>query len=176
MTYTLTLDGILASELDVTFDTLLGSTDGDILITTGMTVPSGSQRATTSTYLAGEEFSALTRTGSVNFNSIEPDYVSMRYVIEFESVTPTPTVTPTDTPAPTPDFTATPVGPTVTPTDTPAPTPDITATPFGPTPTPTPALDCVLVVQGSVTSNDCTLIVEGSFVSVDCTLVVNGSV
>jgi hypothetical protein len=130
--YNLISEENLVSNVTVNFTNTLGLLNGgNITITTGVTINSGSNSGQTIVTLGGD-FDSLSRTSS--FTGITYSESGGYYGIQvipnqtFAPATPTPTPTVTSTPTPTPSQTPT---PTVTSTPTPTPT-------YTPTPTSTP--------------------------------------
>jgi len=126
--YTLTSSTPISRNIDLSFSHILNKFDGGFFeIDSSVTIISGATTGQTNVIL-NEDFTTLNRISS--FENISITGVSLtNFVIETESVfpTPTPTQTPTNTPTPTNT-----INPTQTPTNTPTPTNTI-----NPTQTPT---------------------------------------
>jgi hypothetical protein len=103
-----------------TYDVFVGS---PIVVSTGITMTTGTKYGETNAYLSSDDFNNLRGVGTFSNISFNPSYISNIFDITEQSFfvtatpTPTPSITPTLTITPTPTSTETPT-PTPTPTQT----------------------------------------------------------
>jgi hypothetical protein len=166
--YNLYSNRVVNENVSLSFTNTYGTSNGDVIVTTGVTISSGYTSGTTNVYLPDVDFNTLD--GYVDFSGVtltpsitNPENIIIEQIIldailqaninEYIDVyndfylkfidpspTPTPTLTPSPTPTPTQTLTS---SPTNTPTETSTPTPTPTNTPTEtstPTQTPTPTL------------------------------------
>jgi len=152
--YNLYSNRVVNEDVNLSFTNTYGTSNGDVVITTGVTINSGYTSGTTHVYLPDVDFNTLN--GYVNFSGVtltpsitNPDNIIIEQIIldailqtdineyidvyndfylSFVDPTPTPTPTLTSTSTPTPTLTSTPTS---------TPTPTLTSTPTS-TPTTTP--------------------------------------
>ena len=144
--YNLISEENLVSNVTVNFTNTLGLLNGgNITITTGVTINSGSNSGQTIVTLGGN-FDSLSRTSSFTgiTYSESGGYYGIQVIPNQTFAPATPTPTPTQTQTQTPTQTPTPsITPTITPTPSITPTSTLTSTPtptptYTPTPTSTP--------------------------------------